>query len=346
MAERPVFVTSEKNYVTTILTEFTFYSGFAKVQKQRCIDSLHEAFVRWHSDEKVLEISSFSKEELGCSLSAFNLTLTLHDGRQVSVENAYQAGKIFKKGGPFLDLLTVTPSKAKMDPRLHEYGPITGFTFEGRSFPTEPESFFYTWLYIKALSEHPELADPLTEYTAFTDIVFNPAKSISCQAKAAAIYVALRRKSEVEWALKEEEFLRAILTRKKANTPTAKPGEAERTTASHLAGLPQAKRSRSTQAVLLPKENGARNAQAPFPANRSDDPFKAPDDPFKAPDDLPKTPDDLAEVKIITHPTFGDGKLLAVKYGSGNGIAEIDFGRNGVKKLSVDWILRSCSFRE
>ena len=346
MAERPVFVTSEKNYVTTILTEFTFYSGFAKVQKQRCIDSLHEAFVRWHSDEKVLEISSFSKEELGRSLSAFNLTLTLHDGRQVSVENAYQAGKIFKKGGPFLDLLTVTPSKAKMDPRLHEYGPITGFTFEGRSFPTEPESFFYTWLYIKALSEHPELADPLTEYTAFTDIVFNPAKSISCQAKAAAIYVALRRKSEVEWALKEEEFLRAILTRKKANTPTAKPGEAERTTASHLAGLPQAKRSRSTQAVLLPKENGARNAQAPFPANRSDDPFKAPDDPFKAPDDLPKTPDDLAEVKIITHPTFGDGKLLAVKYGSGNGIAEIDFGRNGVKKLSVDWILRSCSFRE
>lgn len=140
MAERPVFVSDEKMYVKTVATEFTFCPGFAKAQKERSAANLHAAFLSRYPDARVLEISSFSKEELGRSLSAFHLTVCLKDGRRVPVETAYQAGKIFRDGGPFTDLLDAAPSQAKRDPRLSQHGPITSFTFEGMPFPTEPST--------------------------------------------------------------------------------------------------------------------------------------------------------------------------------------------------------------
>jgi hypothetical protein len=39
------------------------------------------------------------------------------------------------------------------------------------------------------------------EYNAFTDIEFNPDKSINCQAEAAAIYVSLVNKNALKQAL-------------------------------------------------------------------------------------------------------------------------------------------------
>ena len=299
MAERPVFVASETGYVRTVLTEFTFCSGFARVQKQRSIDNLHTAYQLWHPGEKVLEVSRYSKEMLGKDLSAFNLTITLKDGRKVPVENAYQAGKVFQYGGPFLDLLDVSPGDAKTDARLQENGPIIGFSFDGVSYPTKPESFFYTSLYLRGLFEHPELADPLMEYTAFTDIVFNPAKSISCQAKVAALYVSLRKKGELEKAISDPDFLKAVLSpagRSTAKQPGDRMTSSEKTAA--LAG---------------------------------------------------KSPDTEAQAAILTvgqkvgHPSFGEGIVKAIRYGSGSSsIAEVDFGKNGIKKLSVDWIIKSC----
>ncbi len=202
MAERPVFLENNK----TVMTEFTFYGGFAKAQKQRCVKSLHDAFRRRHPDVKLLEISSFSEQDLGVALSAFNLTISLKDGSRVPVELAYHAGKIFQNGGPYTDLLKSTPSLAKKDPRLRESGPVIGFTFEGEDFPTEPKTLFYNWLYLRALSEHPELADQLMEFSGFTDIVFNPNKSINCQARAAACYVTLRKAGTLEQALADKKL--------------------------------------------------------------------------------------------------------------------------------------------
>lgn len=49
------------------------------------------------------------------------------------------------------------------------------------------------------------------EYDAFTDIAFNPQKSINCQAEAAAIYVSLKKQGLLEEALKDKENFRKIV---------------------------------------------------------------------------------------------------------------------------------------
>lgn len=211
MANRPVFVSDDVFYVKTINTEFVFFNGLSKAQRQRSSDSLQEAFREDYPDARVLEVSRFSRDELGNALSAFNLQISLSDGKKVPVELAFQAGKVFKKGGPYKDLLNVSPKDAKTDPRLKESGRIIGFEFEGREFPTEPETLFYTWLYLHALDENKEIADRISEYDAFTDIVFNPAKSINCQAYVCAVYVTLRKKKEVRKALEDIDFLSKVL---------------------------------------------------------------------------------------------------------------------------------------
>lgn len=209
MAVRPVFiVASDKRYCIREDTEFTFYSGFSIKQKQRCIQSLHQAFALKHADKKVLEISSKSEVELGVSLSAFHLTLKADNGKTYSVESVFQAGKVFERGGPYLDLLEVSSKEAKRDERLKNSGKVTAFCLQEQIFPTEPKTYFYDWLYINALQMHPDLAEQICVYDAFTDIEFNPQKSINCQARAAALYVSLEKQSLLKEALKsKEDFL-------------------------------------------------------------------------------------------------------------------------------------------
>ena len=84
MARRPVFVTDDVLYVKTVNTEFKFYNGLSKAQKQRSSESLHEAFKRTYADSNVLEVSSFSNNPLGNKLSAFNLLLSLKDRRKAA----------------------------------------------------------------------------------------------------------------------------------------------------------------------------------------------------------------------------------------------------------------------
>ena len=49
----------------------------------------------------------------------------------------------------------------------------------------------YTWLYFIALNQNKELTNEILEYQAFTDIEFNPEKSMNCQAYSAALYCAM-----------------------------------------------------------------------------------------------------------------------------------------------------------
>ncbi len=195
MANRPVFVCKEgKPFYRTVSVDFEFYSGFSKTQKQRCIRSLHDSYRKMYGDVKLLEISSKSEDELGVALSAFNLMKFVPSlNRKVPVECIFQGGKVFEKGGPYLDLLEATPREAKKDPRIHESGRIIAFEFEGQRFPTEPKTMFYDYIYITALEENFDLSDQLIYYDGFTDIEFNPDKSINCQARSCAIYVSLIR---------------------------------------------------------------------------------------------------------------------------------------------------------
>lgn len=214
MAVRPVFVVSlDSRYCISENVEFEFFSGFSDKQKKRCINSLHQSYLKTNQGKKVLEISSKSEDELGVRLSAFNLMMKSENGKEFSVESAFQAGKVFELGGPYLDLLDVPSKAAKRDERLKTSGRIIAFEFDGKRFGTEPRTYFYNWLYINSLHQHRELTEPLLRYDAFTDIEFNPQKSINCQAEAVAIYVSLTKQGLLEEALQNEDRFKEIVYR-------------------------------------------------------------------------------------------------------------------------------------
>ena len=200
MATRPVFMAFEKApYVVEYHPEFVWNSGFAVSQKRKNICALHEAFAARRPDAKVLEISSKSMQELGVRLSAFHLMKEMPSlGKRIPVECAFQGSKEFLRGGPFQDLYEATPRDAKRDARRKENGPLCGFILEEKKCPLRPTTAFYNWLYINALLEDPALGAELLAYDAFTDIEFNPEKSSNCQARAAALFVALSRQGLAE----------------------------------------------------------------------------------------------------------------------------------------------------
>ena len=195
MAERPVFMPYDKApFYRAVTVSFEWNGGFAKTQKQKNIRALHEAFVAIRPEGKVLEISSKSMQESGEDLSAFFLRKyvpSLH--KKVPVECVFQSAKVFENGGPYKDILEMTPRDAKRDERLRNSGRLVCFSFEGKEFPLEPRTAFYDYIYLNALLENKDLAQTVLQHDAFTDIEFNPNKSLNCQAKAAAAFVALSR---------------------------------------------------------------------------------------------------------------------------------------------------------
>ncbi len=212
MASRPVFVPIERTpYVDVFFPEFTWNGGFAASQKQKNIQALHRSFQERFSNRNVLEISSKSLQPLGVKLSAFHLKKYVPSLEEsVPLECVFQGGKVFFDGGPFTDLYTTTPRDAKKDPRLRSGGLLRHFTFDGEIFPLRPRTAFYNWLYITALGENPDLAKEIMEFDAFTDIEFNPEKSINCQAEAAALFVALHRRGLLDQCKDFQRFIQCI----------------------------------------------------------------------------------------------------------------------------------------
>lgn len=193
MAERPIFTPdSGSSLVRTHHIEFQWFPGMAISQAQRSIASLHDAASRKLNVASVLEISTKSKQAAGVRASAFNLMIkTVKHEREFSVECAYQSSKVFERGGPFTDLLEKKSIDAKRDPRLNQSGRLTKYRFFGVDWKLEPRTAFYDWLYINALHKQEDLAAEVMQYRAFSDIAFNPERSINCQAYAAALYVSL-----------------------------------------------------------------------------------------------------------------------------------------------------------
>ena len=214
MAERPVFIPGAEGsaLVRTKYVAFQWFPGMAVSQKQKSVESLHAAARKLLSIGKVLEVSSKSLEGFGVALSAFNLMFTtVKHNRTFSVECAYQGSKVFERGGPFVDIFNMTSREAKKDERLHSSGRLTGFRFFGSDWGLEPQTAFYDWLYINALKKKSELAEQLVEYSAFSDIEFNPERSINCQAYAVALYVSLYKRCLLEEATScKESFLRIV----------------------------------------------------------------------------------------------------------------------------------------
>lgn len=193
MAVRPVYIPKNSApFYDTVNIEFKWNGGFAVSQKQKNIKAIHNGFRLIYPEANPLEISSKSPLETGVKLSAFNLMKYVPElDRSIPVENVYQAGKVFENGCQYSDLMLVSPKDAKRDERLKNSGKLIKFRFDGQEFPLVPESLFYDYIYLNAVLENPALSDELLRFNGFTDIEFNPQKSVSTQAKSVAVYVAL-----------------------------------------------------------------------------------------------------------------------------------------------------------
>ncbi|MDX7881756.1 DarT1-associated NADAR antitoxin family protein [Acinetobacter nosocomialis] len=211
MAKRPIFIPeiSSNLLVRTEMIEFPFFSGFAVTQKKKSINSLHKAIEEDMGLVKILEISSKSEDELGVKLSAFNLMMfDKKKNKEFSVECAFQSSKIFDCGGPYLDLLNVSSREAKKDQRLKTSGQLKKFIFYGYEWELSPLTAFYDWLYINALNYHKNYHEELLQYDVFTDIEFNPEKSINCQAYSVAMFVSLAKRNLLDNVRNPKEFLK------------------------------------------------------------------------------------------------------------------------------------------
>jgi hypothetical protein len=211
MAERPIFIPAPEDdeLVKEVYLPIRWHAGFAVTQKQKNVEALHTA-AAVAGFSPVLEISTKSTEKLGQHLSAFHLKVRARDG-EIPLESAFQGSKVFEHGGPFWDLYSAEPKTAKRDPRLQASGRLIAFDFERVRFPLEPRTAFYDWLYITSIYPHREWLTRLNRYAGFSDIEFNPERSVNCQARSCALFVALMSKGLLERVVESPEvFLLTI----------------------------------------------------------------------------------------------------------------------------------------
>ncbi len=198
MATRPAWKI-ENNKVVKNNFDFTWNPGLAPSQKRKNIKALHESI-----GEPTLEVSTKAMNEFGQSLSPFNLKV---DG--IPMETVYHASKKYEEAGPFVDLLFHKPLVAKRDPRHEDSGKLVAFELDEELFPLEPRTYFFNYLYYKAVQESikADKLDHLNDYTYFTDIEFNPNKGVSNQARAITLVKAIYNKFGELPELTAEEFL-------------------------------------------------------------------------------------------------------------------------------------------
>jgi hypothetical protein len=214
MAERPVFipVSGARELVQEKYYSLTWHSGFAVVQKKKNISGLHDAAAQ-AGYAPLLEVSSKAEEKLGQHLSAFHLKVQAHMVGEIRLEAAFQGSKVFERGGPYTDLYSADGRTAKRDPRLQESGRLTGFRFNDFSFPLEPKTVFYDWLYVRAIYPHRDWLERLYRYAGFTDIEFNPSKSINCQARSCALFVSLMKNNLLHEAVESPKAFTNVISR-------------------------------------------------------------------------------------------------------------------------------------
>lgn len=181
----------------------------APSQKKKNIVALHEAAAK-RGLGPLLEISSKSEREAGQKLSAFSLKLKVN-GKETTVESAFQGSKVFERGGPFCDLFSVNSREAKRDLRIKDSGRLIGFRFEGKDYPLSPSTAFYDWLYVNALFPHREWLKRLEQCAGFTDIEFNPKRSVNCQARSCATFVALQKRMLLDEAIASFDAFKGLL---------------------------------------------------------------------------------------------------------------------------------------
>jgi hypothetical protein len=212
MAERPIFVPEPESarLVQEVFLSLTWNPGFATVQKEKNIKALHKAAAAV-GYRNILEVSTKSGNKRGQHLSAFYLKVKTEKLGQIPLECAFQGSKVFEHGGPFVDLYDMDVREAKRDPRLNESGRLIAFEFGGTRWPLEPKTAFYDWLYAGCIYPHREWARKLFAYGGFSDIEFNPFRSVNCQARSIALFLSLMKRNQLDDAIQSPSAFTKVL---------------------------------------------------------------------------------------------------------------------------------------
>jgi hypothetical protein len=171
--------------------EIKWVSGLSLSQKQKNIEIFHRAISERFSVEldRILEVSTKSKTEIGRLLSSFNLKFKMNDS-EYAFESVYQSSKVFQDGlfdtHQYNEWLALNGYDAKKRSQKIKL-PLAEFRFNQRSFSLEPKTLFFDWLYIGCIEQY-NLGFLLKQYNYFTDIEFNPVKMVSTQANALCKY--------------------------------------------------------------------------------------------------------------------------------------------------------------
>lgn len=202
MAERPVFIPLYEGPRTfaEVPVSFTWHPGMAASQKMKNVVALHTAAAA-KGLGSVLEVSTKSAREIGRRLSAFHQRVELSAGAY-PLESVYQGSKVFATAGPFTDLFDASPRDAKRDERLTTSGHLVAFALEGERYPLDPPTAFYDWLYMRCIYPERDWLRRLERLDGFTDIEFNPARSLNCQARACASFVAMQARGVLDDAMR------------------------------------------------------------------------------------------------------------------------------------------------
>jgi hypothetical protein len=212
MVERPIFVAkpASRELVDEVFLHTIWRPGFAAAEKKENIKSLHEAAEN-AGYRDILEVSTKSTNKRGRHLSAFHLKVKTTQKGWVPLECAFQGSKVFEHGGPFIDLFDAEPREAKKDRRLKESGQLVAFRFEDIDWPLEPKTTFYDWLYLTSVYPHRAWAVKLYAYGGFSDIEFDPTRSINCQARSVALFLSLMKRGQLDDAMKSSSDFIQIL---------------------------------------------------------------------------------------------------------------------------------------
>ena len=210
---RGFLVQDEKPYYKEERIEIKWL-GTVPVKMKEHLRELHAKLSTLYPDKKILEISSYSSDPLGVSLSAFNLQFFHKDANKLlPVEAVYQASKVSTAGGPHLELLDATGKEAKNSTKKKSKDKLVCFELYGDKYPITPDTLFYDWLYINALlqPQNKQLVDELLKLDAdiYTDVAFS-INGIACQAKSVAIFMSLNKQGLLRQKTASLEEFRTI----------------------------------------------------------------------------------------------------------------------------------------
>ena len=237
---------ANENKVEAKEINFAFYSGFAPIQKIKSRDSMHKSILKQEPNAKILEVSTKSDNVFGTRLSAFNLMI---DNRPF--ECAFQEAKRFKisdsiitnieldtkgkgkhsidisdrlvgeNGVYYLEPISDNPrelkSLLKAFMKANKNAKLSHFAYKGEIFEinagvANSESYFYDFLYFRALRENFSKSEirQILQYNIFTDIEFNHKVSINCQARSCALYHYALLNDKVDFYVESRENFKGL----------------------------------------------------------------------------------------------------------------------------------------